>query len=194
MKAMTTKAVAVAVIVAATAFGVGCNVPVDGQRPSVGSGESAGNASGAGNQTGGNQASGNQASGNQAGGEGALKGVDASTQYAPEADPTKAQEIANRMWQVMTSQPCFYMTNSTYNYSFWGNLQYKYSGYETTSGTIRVSSVGKFGPYDMADVEIGSTQYWIGVADERTLVISFFYEGGLRSNAFIAPGPGGQCV
>ncbi len=189
MKTTTTQGMAVLVVMAATAFGVGCNVPVDGQRPTGGSAETGGAQNGGGNQNGGAQNG-----GAQAGGEGALKGVDASTQYAPEADAGKAQEIANRMWQVMTSQPCFYMTNSTYNYSFWGNLQYRYSGYETTSGTIRVSSVGKFGPYDMADVEIGSTQYWIGVADERTLVISFFYEGGLRTNAFIAPGPGGQCV
>lgn len=175
--------------VAVAGLSVGCAVPVDGVGAGRGSttGTDTGNtATGAGRE--------DAKGGAAAGAGGGLQGVDANTQYVAEADQAKAQEIAQRMWQVMTSQPCFYMTNSTYNYSFWGNLQYRYSGYETTSGTIRVSSVGKFGPYDMADVEIGSTQYWIGVADDKTLVISFFYEGGLRSNAFIAPGPGGQCV
>lgn len=192
MKTMT-KGMAVLAMVAAAAFGAGCTAPVDlgGVNQKAGTAEGAnGGGNGGGNGAGSGAANG----GGNGAANGGFAGVDASTQYVPEADASKAQEIANRMWQVMTSQPCFYMTNSTYNYSFSGNLQYKYSGYETTSGTIRVSSVGKFGPYDMADVEIGSTQYWIGVADERTLVISFFYEGGLRTNAFIAPGPGGQCV
>ncbi|MBS2016039.1 MAG: hypothetical protein JST00_24375 [Deltaproteobacteria bacterium] len=125
---------------------------------------------------------------------GDISGIDSNTTYVAEQDAAKANEIASRMWTTMTSAQCWYMKGSTNNYSFSGYLQYRYAGYETTAGQLVVSSVGKFGPYDAADVVIGSSQYWIGVVDAQTLVMSTFYNGQLVSNAYIAVGPGGQCV
>lgn len=122
------------------------------------------------------------------------KAFDGNATYVAEADQAKAQEIGNRMWATMTAAPCWYMKGSTTNYSFSGYLQYRYAGYETTSGQLGVSSVGKYGEYDAADVMIGGTQYWIGVYDSQTLVIGSINNGGLVTNVYIAVGPGGQCV
>jgi len=118
---------------------------------------------------------------------------DGSTQYVAEADTAKSNEIAQRMWTTMTSAACWVMKGTTNNYSFSGYLQYRYVGYETTAGTLGVNSIGKFGEYDAADVVIGSSQYWIGVYDAQTLVMSSMYNGQLMTNVFIAVGPGGQC-
>lgn len=126
--------------------------------------------------------------------DGGLGGLDPNTAYVAEQDQAKASEIGNRMWATMTSAPCWYLKGSTNNYSFSGYLGYRYAGYETTSGTLGVNSIGKFGEYDAADVMIGSSQYWIGVYDAQTLVISSFQNGGLVTNVYIAVGPGGQCV
>ena len=119
---------------------------------------------------------------------------DGSTQYLAEADAAKANEIAQRMWTTMTSAQCWYMKGTTNNYSFSGYLNYRYAGYETTAGTLGVNSIGKFGEYDAADVVIGSSQYWIGVYDAQTLVMSSMFNGQLVTNVYIAVGPGGQCV
>lgn len=184
MKKTTT--LAGVVLVAMTAFGVGCTVPL--QAPGDGSGLGGGTAAG---QQGAGGAQ--QGAGGAQGGQGA--GVDANTRYAAETDATKANAIVTRMWAVMTGSPCFYMTNSTYNYSFFGNAEYRYSGYETTSGQIGLVSAGKFGPYDMAEAQIGGTRYWIGVADAKTLVISFVHDNGkLVTNHFIAVEQGRPCV
>lgn len=118
---------------------------------------------------------------------------DGSTQYIAEADTAKSNEIAQRMWTTMTSAPCWVMKNTSYHYSFSGYLEYRYVGYETTAGTLGVNSIGKFGQYDAADVVIGSSQYWIGVYDSQTLVMSSMYNGQLMTNVFTAVGPGGQC-
>jgi hypothetical protein len=121
--------------------------------------------------------------------------VDASTRYLPEQDPAKAEQIRVRMWGIMTAAPCWTMKNSTNNYSFSGVNNYRYAGYETTAGQIILNSTGSFGGYDMADVTISSTRYWIGVYDSRTIAFSFVHDNGaLVTNWFFAASPGQACV
>lgn len=119
--------------------------------------------------------------------------IDASTRYIPEQDPTRAEQIRQRMWATMTAAPCWVMKNTTTNYSFSGVNSYRYVGYETTAGQLQLNSVGSFGGYDTADVYIGSTQYWINVVDAQTIVISSVYNGSLVTNYFFAVAPGTQC-
>ena len=122
-------------------------------------------------------------------------GIDANTRYVVEPDQAKAQQIAARMWSIMTAAPCWYAQSSTYNYSFSGTNDYRYAGYETTAGQVGVNSLGAFGGYDAADVQISSTQYWIGIADAKTMAISFIHtNGALVTTWYTAAAQGQLCV
>lgn len=169
---------------------VGCTNDVTGSGEGE-NGTAAGADEGGGNQGGqGGSGAGAQGVGGQGGGT-----IDANTRYVPEQDPTKAQQIAARMWKTMTSAPCWYMQGSTYNYSFSGINDYRYAGYETTAGQIGLNSAGSFGGYDAADVLIGGSQYWIGVADSKTIAIAFIHDNGaFVYNWFKAANPGDYCV
>jgi hypothetical protein len=121
--------------------------------------------------------------------------IDANTRYVPEQDATKAQAIATRMWGILTGAQCWHRQNSNDNYSFSGVNDYRYAGYETTAGQIGVNSIGTFGGYDMADIQISHTQYWIGIYDERTFAMSFIHDNGkLVVNWYIASTPGQVCL
>ncbi len=87
------------------------------------------------------------------------------------------------------------MQNSNDNYTFSGVNDYRYAGYETTAGQVGLNSVGTFGGYDMADVTISRTQYWIGIYDAKTIAMSFVHDNGkLVTNWFIAAAPGQYCL
>jgi hypothetical protein len=170
-------------------FGAGCVAPVEG--PTSG-GRQAGSVDPPANGSGSPVAADGKAT---TGGQIPGGAVDANTRYIAEQDTTKAQEIVSRMWGILTAAPCWYMQNSTNNYSFSGVNDYRYAGYETTSGQVGLNSVGTFGGYDAADVVISQTQYWIGIADAQTIGISFIHDNGkVVTNWFHAAAPGQYCV
>ena len=120
--------------------------------------------------------------------------IDPNASYVAEQDPAKAQEIAKRMWGVLTAPPCWIMHNSTDNYSFSGVNDYRYAGYETTAGQVGLNSTGGFGGHDAADVNIAYGEYWIVIYDANTITISFLHDGSLATNSYTAAAPGEYCV
>jgi hypothetical protein len=99
--------------------------------------------------------------------------INASTVYVAETDPTKANEIVVRMWTLLTSNGgCWYMRGSSDNYLFYGYNNYRYSGYETTAGTVGNISAGKYGPYDAAQVMISSREHYVGIYDDNNMAIA----------------------
>lgn len=179
---MKTMMMTAMVAVAMTAFGAGCSIPVGG--PSDDSGRRPGTAvfadGGGGGPTDGAQA---------------RPKVDANTRYVPAQDPTERQQIVSRMWATLTAAQCWHMQGSNDNYTFSGVNDYRYAGYETTAGQVGLISVGTFGGYDMAEIQISSTQYWLGIADAQTMVMSFVHDNGkLVTNWYTAAAPGSYCL
>lgn len=158
-------------VLAITAFGAGCSAPVSGSDDANGTGAQANPATGP---------TGTAAPG-PAGGA-----VDANTRYVAEPDQAKAQQIVVRMWTTLASQGCWYMQGSTNNYSFSGMNDYRYAGYETTSGQVTPVSGGAFGGYDMAEVMIRDNQLWVGIYDAQNMAISQVYNGKLTTNWYKA--------
>lgn len=185
----TTTMVAGLLVVAMTAFGAGCSAPVGGADDANGTGTQAGTgANGGDGANGGTPAGGNPATGPNGTTPGAVAGgtVDANTRYVPEQDQAKAQEIVVRMWTQLTTVGCWYMKGSTNNYSFSGANNYRYAGYETTAGQVTPVSAGTFGGYDMAEVMINGTTYWVGIADAQNMAMSSVFNGKLITNWYTA--------
>ncbi len=121
--------------------------------------------------------------------------VHSDPRYIPEQNPTKARAITMRMWGILTAAKCWHRQGSSDNYTFSGVNNYRYAGYETTAGQIGLNSVGAFGGHDMADVMISHTRYWIGIANARTIAMSFIHDNGrLVTNWFTAATPSQHCV
>lgn len=197
---MTIKSAMLAGVVAMamTTFGIGCSGGAPGNGTGLGTGQQAG--TGADGANGGNDrglAAGQQGTNGATGFNGGTGGtVDANTRYVPEQDPAKGQQIATRMWSILTAAQCWTLQGSSNNYTFSGANDYRYAGsYETTSGQIGLSSVGSFGGYDMADVTISGTEYWIGIKDAQTIALTFVHDdGALVTNWYSAAASGSYCV
>jgi hypothetical protein len=66
--------------------------------------------------------------------------------FRAENDPAEQQRIAEDLWRVLASAQCWEATeNYMQQYQFYGQLQFRYSGFDTWAGTIGVYSVGWYG-------------------------------------------------
>jgi len=88
-------------------------------------------------------------------------------------DQGTAQRLVQVLWAHLTSSPCWAVPNSTQQYVFFGQFQYRYDGFDTTmSGTIRLANVFTYYGKPGAIVKTWDDDNWIGVVAGNSETIS----------------------
>jgi hypothetical protein len=123
-----------------------------------------------------------------------------ATSAAPETykaieDAQAANAIGTTMWTTLTSAPCWYEKGSTNNYSFYGELQWRYAGtMDTYSGNGQVHSTGKYGAMTAAVVKLYSGDYLMVIIDDNTFTLFRYVNDQPALTVYTANRGPGACV
>ena len=65
--------------------------------------------------------------------------------FVPVTDGAEQQRLADDLWRTLSAQECWESTDSfLQQYAFFGAFGFKYSGFDTNSGTIALQAIGRF--------------------------------------------------